>query len=73
MQVVIEVKSWHEAHHLGCILADAEWEFRKHAETWPKDDEVRQGFVAYADFFKRVAKAVTTQAKVLNKWKPASS
>lgn len=66
MRVTIEVDSWHQAHHLGCILADAEWAYNNQAAKWGRDDEVKAALTAYARFFRRVAKAVTTQAKGLN-------
>jgi hypothetical protein len=54
VQVIIEVKTWGQAHHLSSILSDAEWQFRK------------AGLTEYADFFKTVARAVTKQARKLN-------
>jgi basic membrane lipoprotein Med (substrate-binding protein (PBP1-ABC) superfamily) len=70
--VTIKIDSWHQAHHLGCVLADAEYEFRKEADAWVRShnqtqDEVSTALNAYADFFKRVAKEVTSQAKGLNR------
>ena len=61
MQITIEVESWHQAHHLGCILADASYAYNQQAERWGKDDEVRTALRDYAKLFRRVAKAVTAK------------
>ena len=61
MQITIEIENWHQAHHLGCVLADAEWAYNQQAEKWGKDDEVRQALKAYAKLFRRVARAVTAK------------
>lgn len=63
MQISIEVDNWHQAHHLGCILSDAEFAFRENAS---KGGAGAEAVEAYADFFRRVAREVTKQAKPLN-------
>ena len=54
MKVVIKVETWSQAHHLGCILKDAEHKFRQ------------SGLDAFADFFKATAEDITEQAWTLN-------
>jgi hypothetical protein len=54
VKITLEVETWHRAHYLGCVLADAEYQFRKH------------GLEQDADFFRRLARAVTKQAQPLN-------
>lgn len=69
MQISISIDTWHQAHHLGCALADAEWKCLDAAANsvakWG-EDEVSQALRAYAKFFRQVAKEVTKQAGVLN-------
>jgi hypothetical protein len=64
MQISIEIDNWPQAHYLGCILADAEWEWKSIAEGKPP--EIAEALERYAAFFKSVAKQITTQASVLN-------
>ena len=70
MQISISIDTWHQAHHLGCALADAEYEQLQASENWLKNhgekDEVYNALLAYAKFFRNVAKAVTKQASSLN-------
>jgi hypothetical protein len=54
VKITIDVETWHRAHYLGCVLADAEYQFRKH------------GLDGDAYFFRRIARAVTKQAQPLN-------
>jgi hypothetical protein len=54
VKIALDVETWHRAHYLGCVLADAEYQFRKH------------GLEQDADFFRRIARAVTKQAQPLN-------
>ena len=76
MQVSIEVATWHQAHHLGCALADAEYEQLQAAERWlakyGEKDEVYNALLAYAKFFRQVAKQVTKQAGPLNAYAPSA-
>jgi hypothetical protein len=73
MQVTIEIDNWPQAHYLGCILADAEWEFKRVATeslaaggVVAKDPEIGAALERYARFFRRVAKQITSQASALN-------
>lgn len=66
MQISIKVDTWPQAHHLGCILADAEYAFRQRASEWGKQDAVSEALEAYAKFFRQIAREVTKQAGPLN-------
>lgn len=64
MKITIEVDTWSQAHHLGIVLADAAWQFRKNAET--DTYGISDALIRHAEFFERTAKAVTKQADPLN-------
>jgi hypothetical protein len=64
MQVTIEIDNWPQAHYLGCILADAEWEWNATAEG--RLPEIAEALKKHAKFFRAVAKQITSQASALN-------
>jgi hypothetical protein len=63
-EIKFNIDTWHQAHHLGGVLADAEWRFNdlaaKHVVEYG-EDEVSKALRDYAKFFRYVAKEVTKQ------------